>query len=348
MDPELEQACGTTPSWVCEAVFDLTDGSRFLSTVADRVVAIVAILLVAWLLTIVARRYLGRLVTRIVMPDTARAARRLESHRERAPAIVQDSLSALLPTASDDPRRDARSQSISAVIGSTAAVLIWAVALIAALGKTGIDLAPLIAGAGIGGIALGFGAQSLVRDCIAGLFVLLEDQYGIGDVVDLDGAAGTVERFSLRSTVLRASDGTVWHVPNGEVRRIGNRSQLWSVAIVDIVVAYDSDLDRVTSVITDTANAVCSSDAWASKVIEPPEVLGVESLDSGGVTVRVITKTEPGVQWRLQRELRAEIKNALDTAGIATPYAPQTVWMRPDASPGAVRGDVADDDGEPA
>ena len=127
------------------------------------------------------------------------------------------------------------------------------------LSELGIDLAPLIAGAGIAGVALGFGAQSLVKDCLSGLFMLIEDQFGIGDVVDLGEAAGTVERVTLRATVLRGLDGTVWHVPNGEVQRVGNRSQLWSVAVVDVVVGYDADIAAASGIFERTA-AQCRRD----------------------------------------------------------------------------------------
>ena len=134
----------------------------------------------------------------------------------------------------DDPRRTARATSVAVVVTSTISVLVWVIAVLLSLGQLGINLAPLIAGAGIAGIAIGLGAQNLVKDCVAGFFMLVEDQYGIGDVVDLGLASGSVERITLRTTVLRSQDGTVWHVPNGEIRRVGNRSQLWSVAVLDV------------------------------------------------------------------------------------------------------------------
>ena len=196
-------------------------------------ITVLCILLGAWILSHLARRYLGRLISAAVAQHDSRSPR--VSSGGSAWASRPDEL---------DPRREARSQSIAGVVGSTTAVIIWVIALITVLGEVGIDLGPLIAGAGIAGVALGFGAQSIVKDFLAGLFVLIEDQYGIGDVVDLGEASGTVEEISLRATVLRAQDGTVWHVPNGEVVRVGNRSQLWSVAVVDVTVAYSSDLAR--------------------------------------------------------------------------------------------------------
>ncbi len=153
-----------------------------------------------------------------------------------------------------DPRREARAASISAVVASIATVVVWVVAVIMILGELGVDLAPLIAATGIAGIALGFGAQTLVKDCITGLFMLIEDQYGIGDEVDLGTAVGTVERITLRTTVLRGPDGTVWHVPNGQVLRVGNRSQLWSVALLDVAIDVQADVERASEVLRDVAD----------------------------------------------------------------------------------------------
>lgn len=344
VDADLVTACGPDPGWFCERVFDLTNGNRFVTELVDALVAVVLIMIGAWLLSLLARRYLGRVVARIVAPDPSIAARRLRGLEQRAP--IRSAALGSLVSGVADPRREARLSSISAVVGSTTSVVIWTMALIMALGQTGVDLAPLIAGAGIAGVALGFGAQSLVRDCISGLFMLLEDQYGIGDIVDLDEATGTVEKVSLRTTVLRGLDGTVWHVPNGEVKRVGNRSQLWSVAVVDVDVAYDSDLAHARSVIIDCVERVCSSDDWSDSVIESPELLGVEALGADGITVRVTVKTKPGSQWALQRELRAALKSALDDAGIEIPFPQRTVWVR--------RGDMtgesatfADDDDAP-
>jgi len=319
-DAGLLDACGQDPTWMCEQVYDWT-GSAALANVADwiigRPLTIAVILLVGWLATVIARRYVRRGVERFAAADRSGTKRRLE-------ALGFESMEPEAP----DPRRAARAASISAVVTSTTTVIIWSVTIMIALGKAGIDLAPLIAGAGIAGVALGFGAQSLVKDCIAGLFMLIEDQYGIGDHVDLGEATGTVERISLRVTVLRDANGTVWHVPNGEVQRVGNRSQLWSVAVVDVDVAYDADLERVRGVLLDVASEVCAEPEWEHQVLEDPEVLGVEMLGADGVTVRMHVKTTPGVQWRLQRELRERIKKRLDDEGIEIPFPQRTIWVR--------------------
>ncbi len=327
VDPELENACGTNPSWICESVFDLTDGNRFLAETADWLISVILILLVAWILAQVAKRYLGRVVARVVAPDTAIAARQLQRLGDRATTFVAEPIG----ITENDPRRQARLQSISLVVGSTAAVIIWSIAIIMALGEVGVDLAPLIAGAGIAGVALGFGAQSLVKDCISGLFMLLEDQYGVGDIVDLDEATGVVEKISLRTTVLRGLDGTVWHVPNGEVTRVGNKSQLWSVALVDVSVAYDSDLATARQVILDCASDLAQNDEWSGVVLDPPQLLGVEALAADGITIRVTIKVEPGAQWGLQRALREALKAALDDAGIEIPFPQRTIWVRREA-----------------
>ena len=327
VDPELEDACGTDPGWICETVFDLTDGNRFLSSIAEWLVTMVVIFVVAFVAAHLARRYLGHMVARVIAPDRASAARQIQKLGDRATALVAEPIG----ITEDDPRRQARLHSISLVVGSTASVLIWTIAVLTALGETGVNLGPLIAGAGIAGVALGFGAQSLVKDCIAGLFMLLEDQYGVGDVVDLDEASGVVEKISLRTTVLRGVDGTVWHVPNGEVSRVGNKSQLWSVALVDVDVAYDSDLAAARQVILDCATELIESEEWSEVVIDPPQLLGVEALGADGITIRVTIKVQPGAQWGLQRALREALKAALDVAGIEIPFPQRTIWVRRDA-----------------
>jgi small conductance mechanosensitive channel len=338
VDAELENACGSNPSWVCESVFDLTNGNRFLAETADWLVSVVVIVLVAWILAQVARRYLGRTIARIVAPDKELAARQIQRLGDRATSFVAEPIG----INEVDPRREARLHSISLVVSSTATVIIWTIAVILVLGEFGVDLAPLIAGAGIAGVALGFGAQSLVKDCIAGLFMLLEDQYGVGDIVDLDEASGVVEKISLRTTVLRGLDGTVWHVPNGEVSRVGNKSQLWSVALVDVDVAYDCDLGAARQVILDAATALVESDEWSEVVLDPPQLLGVEALGADGITIRLTIKVEPGVQWGLQRALRETLKAALDDAGIEIPFPQRTVWVRRD-DPGDPAAPSTDD-----
>jgi small-conductance mechanosensitive channel len=213
--------------------------------------------------------------------------------------------------------------------------VIYTVATFMILGEIGINLGPLIAGAGIIGVALGFGSQSLVKDFLSGVFILVEDQFGVGDIVDLDGqTSGTVDAVSLRTTRLRSVDGTLWHVPNGEIRRVGNKSQHWSRALIDIEVAYDTDLDHAEAVIARVADEIATGDA---DVIEQPEVWGVEQLGANGIVIRLVVKTRPSEQFRVSRELRRRIKAVFEEEGIEIPFPQQTVWHRP--MPVAANGD---------
>jgi small conductance mechanosensitive channel len=218
-----------------------------------------------------------------------------------------------------EARRAQRAETVGAVLRSVVAITIWSIAVLTVLSELGVNLAPLLAGAGIAGVALGFGAQSLVRDFLSGMFMLLENQYGVGDVVDIGLATGTVEGVSLRTTRVRDLDGVVWHVPNGAVPRVGNKSQQWSRALVDVAIAYDADLDRAAEVIRGVARDLMADDELGPLVLDEPSVLGVESLAPERVVLRVVARTRPQEQSRIARELRARVKIALDAAGIAAP-----------------------------
>ena len=267
----LTNACGDQPGAICEAVWNATENetlARLSDWFIGRPLTALVIILAAWIIARLARRAVRRGVYRLVANDTELATK----------AMVKVGLS---PTSIDDPRKKARATSIATVVASTVTVLIWVIATLLVVGELGINLAPLIAGAGIAGMALGFGAQHLVKDCVSGLFMLIEDQYGIGDAVDLGVATGSVERITLRTTVLRGQDGTVWHVPNGEIRRVGNRSKLWSVAVLDVVVAYHADLEATRRVVHDVATSVVEAEEFAADVLSAPEILGVESMSAG-------------------------------------------------------------------
>ncbi len=218
-------------------------------------------------------------------------------------------------------RRQQRAETIGAVVRSVVSIVIWSIAVLTILETLGVNLGPLIAGAGIAGIALGFGAQSLVKDFLSGMFMLMEDQYGVGDVIDVGVATGTVEGVSLRTTRLRDVDGVVWHVPNGTILRVGNKSQQWSRAVVDVPVTFQADTSAATEVIRGVAEEVWHDADFASTIIAEPSVLGVESLEPGRIIIRVVVRTRPQEQWRVERELRKRIKAALDEAGIALPSA---------------------------
>jgi small conductance mechanosensitive channel len=178
------------------------------------------------------------------------------------------------------------------------------------------------------GVALGFGAQDLVSDFISGMFMLLEDQYGVGDIIDAGEATGTVEGISLRTTRLRSVDGTLWYIPNGEIRRLGNMSQDWARALLDIGVAYDTDTDRASAIIERVAASMAEEEEYKGKFLDTPEVWGVERLAADAVEIRLVIKTTPGDQYAIARELRRRIKHAFDAEGIEIPFAQRTLWIR--------------------
>jgi small conductance mechanosensitive channel len=311
-DPALVAACGPKgqQSWLCSTTFRVT-GSSGAAEVADALskpLRIVLIFVVAWIAVRVAKALVNRFV------------RHMSSGVERL-AVMGSGFSLVDTQPMSDARRTQRAATIGAVLRSVLAILIWSIAVVTALDELGVNLAPLLAGAGIAGIAIGFGAQSLVKDFVTGLFMLLEDQYGVGDLVDTGVATGTVEGVSLRTTRLRDPDGVVWHVPNGSILRLGNKSQQWSRAVVDVAIAYAADLDAAVGALREVTAAVSRERDYAPLMLDEPSVLGVESLVPGRIVIRVTVRTRPQEQARVERELRARIKAAFDAAGIEMPTA---------------------------
>jgi moderate conductance mechanosensitive channel len=293
---------------VCRNVYTWTE-NELVARVADWLATVplrvLIIFLVAWVINRLVRRAIGSFVRNMTEGDHAETRQRLRKYTPRP----------LQATTGIQPLRAAsRAQTIGLVLKSTASIIIYSIAAITALAEVGINLAPLIAGAGIVGVALGFGAQSLVKDFLSGLFMLAEDQYGVGDVVDVGEATGTVEVVNLRTTKLRAVDGTVWYVPNGEIRRVGNMSQQWARALLDIEVAYSTDIGT-----------------WRTDILEEPEICGVQTLGASGIAIRLVVKTQPGRQWAVSRELNRRIKDRFDAEGIEIPFPQQVMWVRRDA-----------------
>ncbi|MEX0832026.1 MAG: mechanosensitive ion channel family protein [Nitriliruptoraceae bacterium] len=228
-------------------------------------------------------------------------------------------------------RRAQRAQALGALAGSVAGFVIWTLALFMVLGTFGINLGPLIAGAGIAGVALGFGAQSVVKDFLSGVLMLLEDQYGVGDVIDTGEAIGIVEAVTLRTTRVRDVTGTLWHIPNGEIRRVGNKSQDWARVLLDVGVSYGTDLDVAKQIIQRVADELVAEPDFAANVIEEPSVWGVQELGDSSIDLRLVIKVVPGTQWAMTRELRRRIKMAFDAANVEIPYPQRTVWLRTEA-----------------
>jgi moderate conductance mechanosensitive channel len=329
VDPEiLVEVCGEDPSFICREVLERTD-DRGWAELADvafaKPLSILLILLIAWAVNALVRRAIDRFVA--TMSGEQHAGRRLK-RRLRSSRLRHGIPASVLETGQLSLRSSARAETLGFVLRSVATFAIWTIAMITILGELGINLGPLIAGAGVVGVALGFGAQSLVKDFLAGVFMLIEDQYGVGDIVDVGEASGTVEAVSLRTTKIRDVQGTMWHVPNGQIQRVGNMSQQWARALLDVSVAYGSDIDHAQLVIKETADALWRDPDWTSRILEEPDVWGVEALAADGVTIRLVVKTLPAAQFNVLRELRGRIKLALEAAGIEIPYPQRTVWVR--------------------
>ena len=270
-------------------------------------------ILVAVLVAIAVRWLLLRLIRRVVDTATSRHAQRLASLPGRAGRAVSMTLGVA------HERHVQRTKAMGALLGSIVTFVVVAVTLMTVLSIVGINVGPMLGAAGVAGVALGFGAQSLVKDFLAGVFMIIEDQYGVGDVIDTGEVIGTVENVSLRVTQLRDASGVTWYVRNGEIVRVGNKSQGWSTAIVDIPIAADQDVEKAIAVIRDVVAGMESSAQWSETLLEEPNVAGVESITAGAVTLRVLAKTIANGQWTVQRDLRERIKVAFDREGIRSP-----------------------------
>jgi small conductance mechanosensitive channel len=293
--------------WLLPAEWNLPGDGKLPDYVATPA-AIVVIVVVG----LVFRWFINRAIDRVVRRASAGTVPGVIAGT-KAGAVLAD----LRPGAGE--RRQQRAQTMGSILKSISGGLIIAIVIVMVLDQVGVNIAPIIASAGIVGVALGFGAQNLVKDFLSGIFMILEDQYGVGDSVDLGEAIGTVEAVGLRVTRLRDVDGTVWYVRNGEVLRVGNQSQNWARTVLDITVAYESDLDQVQQLLQEEATAMYEDEQYHDIIIEAPEVWGVERFDKDGAVVRVVLKTAPLQQWPVARALRQRIKARFDAAGIRIP-----------------------------
>jgi small conductance mechanosensitive channel len=342
MPPPLTVSLATTCAdgeQVCDWVLRQT-GNQTLASAADVFIGTPLALLGLLLLGVVLRWVLHRLVDRLVsraqdgvLPDKLGHFSGRFSRARNHEVAARD--------AAQFNRRMQRAQTMGTLLKSIITGIVLAVVITMMLSEIGVNIAPIVASAGIVGLALGFGAQSLVSDFLAGLFMIFEDQYGVGDDVDLDGTAGTVEAVSLRVTRLRDVNGTVWYVRNGEITRVGNMSQNWARTVLDINVGYSEDLTKVRRVLEDVAHDLWEDEDFQGDILEEPSVWGVQDLGVDGILVRVALKTAPGLQWGVAREMRMRIKNRFDHEGIEIPFPQRVVWHRdqPDRS--------RDEDGRP-
>ncbi len=219
-------------------------------------------------------------------------------------------------------RQKQRIATLGSLLRNVVDVVLVVITLLTVLAIFGVPMGPLIASAGVGGVALGFGAQSLVKDYLSGIFMLTEDQFGVGDLIKVGDLTGTVQEVTLRVTKLRDPTGTVWYVRNGEVLTLGNVSQGFSTATIDIPVAIDEDPEKVQAVLRKAVGSMAEEPEWSTKLLENPNVLGVGSMSGGTMTMQISLKTGPDQQWGPTRAVRERAQRALAEAGIRGPILP--------------------------
>jgi len=255
------------------------------------------------ILIIILLSYLGYRIIKVVMPRIVERFITVRGKGRRAKAELAK-----------------RSQTLSGVLTHTIGILIAIVAVFMVLAEVGVNITPLLAGAGVIGIAIGFGAQSLIRDILNGLFILLEDQYNKGDWVRIASIDGLVEEVNLRRTVLRDLDGTVHTIPNGEIKTATNYTRDWARVNLNIPVAYGEDLDHVTEVINRVGNELAKDDYFGPKILKAPKVLRVDNFGDSGIDIKILGETKPLMQWEVTGELRKRVKKAFDEEGIEIPW----------------------------
>ncbi|MER5353262.1 mechanosensitive ion channel family protein [Kitasatospora sp. NPDC002551] len=267
-------------------------------------IRIVFIIVLALVLRAMVRKLITQLITRMIRPGES------EDEPSRLGGLLAN-------TGVVNPeRRQQRAEAIGSVLRSVASFTILGTAALMVLSALGMNLAPLLASAGVAGVAIGFGARNLVTDFLSGVFMIMEDQYGVGDEIDTGVASGTVLEVGLRVTKLRGAGGEIWYIRNGEVKRIANMSQGWSTASVDVQVGYKEDLERVEALITETAEAMAKEAPYDELVWAPFKILGVESVAADSVVLRIEARTAPGKSLSVARALRQRVKRVLDEAGI--------------------------------
>jgi small-conductance mechanosensitive channel len=325
---DLTKACSNDA--LCQQVFDWT-GNQWLASSSYvlfiKPLRIILIILVAMLIRWLLHRAIDRLAqssSRAAMPAL------LKPLKEKVSAGAEEGQ--FIPE-----RRRQRASAIGSVLRSFVSAVIFTIAGLLVLGEFGFNLAPLLASAGIVGVAIGFGAQSLVKDLIAGLFMLLEDQYGVGDTVDVGEATGVVESVGLRITTVRDGRGVLWYIRNGEIVRVGNKSQGWAMVVIDIPIGF-VNAEQAVTVMRRAAEAVAADPDHATEFLEAPDVVGVEQLTVDGAVIRTIAKTTADAQPVLQGKLRRALTEALDASGISERIAASRLGPRSAVPPSWMTG----------
>ena len=300
--PSQPECAADVGSW-CAQIYRLTD-SDFLARSADTLFGAGSRILFILVLALIVRWLLHRVINRVVAGATSSPVTKLMNRGAAAAAA---------------DRGAQRARTLGSVLRSLCSAVVGIIATIMVLGEFGVDLAPILASAGIVGIAIGFGAQNLVKDFLSGMFMLLEDQYGVGDIVDVGQASGTVETVGLRITTLRDGNGTLWYVRNGEILRVGNKSQGFAVAVVDVPVAHGTDVAETTMTASRVAQERVEQPDIAEDVLEEVETLGIESVTAEKLTLRLTVRVQPGRQFAVQRALNAALSDALGYTPTAPP-----------------------------
>jgi small conductance mechanosensitive channel len=323
--------CGDNPGLACRLAWNITHSTNatqvvrvYLAGPVNQALRILFIIVVAFAVRAVANRVINRLTERAAtatLPVTP--AIRPAARAQRAAALARADDTIPPPTVGTE-RREQRARALGSILRSGVSIVVFGVAAVTILGNLGVNLTPLLLSTTVLGVALGFGAQNLVRDYLAGILMLVEDHYGVGDTINVNDATGTVEAMTLLTTRLRDVNGVVWHIRNGTIDSVGNESQGWSRAVIDYPVPYGEDLARIRALMEQAADSLFRERGWRKLMLEKPEVWGAQELSSKEVTMRIVAKTAPMRQWEVARELRARVKAALDEAGVA-PAGPDTI-----------------------
>lgn len=272
---------------------------NFYSWFIENGVGILSILLVAYIIQKITQKFIEKFI-RSVIPQ-GRLSK--EAEKKREDTLIQ-------------------------IANTSIYIIIWTIAFLMALSEAGVDIGPLLAAAGVTGVAIGFGGQYLIKDVISGLFIVIENQYRVGDVVCFDGTCGLVENVTLRMTTLRDLDGTVHHVPHGEIKKVSNLSKTFARVNLNVGVSYSSDLDHVIAVINKVGDDLFNDPVWKDSIISPPKFLRVDEFADSAIVVKILGDVKPLKQWDVAGELRKRIKIAFHKEKIEIPF-PQRVVHNP-------------------
>lgn len=299
------------------------NGTTLLTGAWENALVIAIVLVVAIAMHVLATRMIQRAVARWIKVGHSRNDSLTDTPEETIE--LQSMIMA--------QRRDQRARAIGQLLRNALILVIWGIATLLILAELGVNIAPIMASAGVVGVALGFGAQTLVKDYLSGFFMIVEDQYGVGDLVDVGAVIGTVEEITLRVTRIRDQNGVVWYVRNGEILRVANQSQGWTMAVAVIPVAYSADLEQIRRIVREVGMAMYNDPDTRTMLLGRPKFAGVDAVSGEAVYIRVMAKARAADTTNLSRRLREELKIAFDTNGVVVPMLQRPVNFSPDGTP---------------